>query len=59
LFSLTVVNHLIELKWGQGAKNIGGEIKIDNLDSAIKYASDADIDLLTIDGAGGGTGMSP
>lgn len=132
---------MIELKWGQGAKNIGGEIQVDSLDyaiflknrgyivdpdptspdvqkafehgaiksfarhsrlggthldspqqaqenfmntvahlrkigyrkislktgcygmeglaMAIKYASDAKLDLLTIDGAGGGTGMSP
>jgi len=124
----------VELKWGQGAKNIGGEIKIDSLDRALKikkrgyivlpdpldpdvqkafkhgdfkeferhsrigmasredfmdsvghlrkagakhiflktgaygpedlaramrYSSDAGIDLITIDGAGGGTGMSP
>lgn len=131
----------LELKWGQGAKNIGGEIEVDNLDYAlflkkrgylvdpdpedknvqdafksgairgfarhsrlgytdlgseaqvrqsfmesvaylrklgfkrislktgsygmealamsIKYASDAKLDLLTIDGSGGGTGMSP
>jgi glutamate synthase domain-containing protein 2 len=124
----------IELKWGQGAKCIGGEIKIDELDRAlelqqrgylvtpdpsnpaiqagyhdgaikaferhsrlgfieqegfmaeverlrgigakrvtlktgayqmrelalaIRWASDARLDLLTIDGAGGGTGMSP
>jgi glutamate synthase domain-containing protein 2 len=124
----------IELKWGQGAKCIGGEIKINSLDRAlelqrrgylitpdpslpanqaafragalkqferhsrlgfvdqegfmteverlralgakrvtlktgaypmrelamaIKWSSDAKIDLLTIDGAGGGTGMSP
>ncbi len=125
---------IVELKWGQGAKSIGGEIKIDDLDwaieiknrgyivlpnpldpdiqkafkhgdfkeferhsrigmsskedfmntvehlrkigarhiflktgaygpadlaKAIKYSSEAGIDLLTIDGAGGGTGMSP
>ncbi|MCD4669746.1 MAG: FMN-binding glutamate synthase family protein [Actinomycetia bacterium] len=125
---------IVELKWGQGAKNIGGEIKIDDLNraieiknrgyivlpdpldpdiqkafkhgdfkeferhsrigmagredfmnsvehlrktgakhiflktgaygaadlaKAIKYSSEAGIDLLTIDGAGGGTGMSP
>jgi len=125
---------IVELKWGQGAKNIGGEIKINNLQDAIKiskrgyivlpdpldphiqeafkrgdfkeferhsrigmvnkedflntvehlreigakyiflktgayrpsvlakaikYSSEAEIDLLTIDGAGGGTGMSP
>jgi len=131
----------LELKWGQGAKNIGGEIEVDNLDyalflkkrgylvdpdpedpkvqaafkggsirgfarhsrlgftdldseaqvresfmqsvdylrklgfkrlslktgsygmealaMAIRYASDAGMDLLTIDGSGGGTGMSP
>ncbi len=124
----------IELKWGQGAKCIGGEIKVDSLERAlelqkrgylvtpdpsdpanqaafkdgalkqferhsrlgfidqegfmkeverlrslgakrvtlktgaypmrelamaIKWSSDAKIDLLTIDGAGGGTGMSP
>ncbi|MDY0306541.1 MAG: glutamate synthase-related protein [Desulfovibrio aminophilus] len=132
---------IIELKWGQGAKNIGGEIEVNNLDyalflkkrgylvdpdperpevrdafaaggikgfarhsrlgytdldsaeavrenfmstvdylrklgfgrislktgsygmealaMAIRYASDAGLDLLTIDGSGGGTGMSP
>ncbi len=125
---------IVELKWGQGAKDIGGEIKIDNLDGAIeikkrgyivlpdpldpdiqkafkhgdfseferhsrigmvgkeefmqtvehlknigakhiflktgayrpadlakaiKFSSEAEIDLITIDGAGGGTGMSP
>ncbi len=132
---------VIELKWGQGAKNIGGEIKVTSLDyalflkkrgylvdpdpekaevqkafksgaltsfarhsrlgytnipcedevrenfmtavaylrklgfkrislktgsygmealaMAIRYASDAELDLLTIDGSGGGTGMSP
>lgn len=124
----------VELKWGQGAKNIGGEVKITSLDDAIrlkrrgyvvypdpedagvqelfnsgafkeferhsrvgmvteesflarvqelrdlgakyvflktgayrpadlaravKFSSKAKIDLLTVDGAGGGTGMSP
>ncbi|MBC7249579.1 MAG: FMN-binding glutamate synthase family protein [Anaerolineae bacterium] len=124
----------IELKWGQGAKCIGGEVKVNSLEEAlelqrrgylitpdpslpavqaaykdgglrqferhsrlgfidqeafmkeverlrqlgakritlktgaypmrelamaIKWASDARLDLLTIDGAGGGTGMSP
>ena len=124
----------VELKWGQGAKDIGGEVKIDELDRAqmlkrrgyvvlpdpedptvieaykkgafkeferhsrvgmvemesfvrrveelreagaryvflktgayrpadlaraVKFASQAKIDLLTVDGAGGGTGMSP
>ncbi len=132
---------IIELKWGQGAKNIGGEIEVNSLDyalflkkrgylldpdpeleevqaafhsgalksfarhsrlgytdfdseeavhaafletvaklrglgfkrislktgsygmealaMAIKYASESHLDLLTIDGSGGGTGMSP
>ncbi|RKO66032.1 FMN-binding glutamate synthase family protein [Desulfofundulus salinus] len=124
----------VELKWGQGAKDIGGEVKLDSLERAlqlksrgyivlpdptdprvqaayragafneferhsrigmveyesfmarveelrkagakyvflktgayrpadlaraVKYASDARLDLLTVDGAGGGTGMSP
>jgi glutamate synthase domain-containing protein 2 len=124
----------VELKWGQGAKCIGGEIKVDSIERAlelqkrgyivtpdpscemnqlafkdgaiseferhsrlgfidqegfmnevqrlrdlgakrvtlktgayamrelamaIKWSSDAKIDMLTIDGAGGGTGMSP
>lgn len=30
-----------------------------DLARAVRYASDAKIDLLTVDGAGGGTGMSP
>jgi len=30
-----------------------------DLARAVKYSSDAKIDLLTVDGAGGGTGMSP
>ncbi|MFP4081475.1 MAG: FMN-binding glutamate synthase family protein [Candidatus Aminicenantes bacterium] len=133
-----VINKLgveaVELKWGQGAKDIGGEVKIKNLQKAqelkkrgyivlpdpedpdvvkafekgsfkeferhsrlgmveeesfmqrveelrkagakylflktgayrpadlaraVKYASKAKLDLLTVDGAGGGTGMSP
>lgn len=123
----------VELKWGQGAKDIGGEVKIDNLEKAkmlkdrgyivlpdpydttvaslfgksfkeferhsrigmaseeafvkrvkelrkagaryvflktgayrpadlaraIRYCSVAGVDVLTVDGAGGGTGMSP
>ncbi len=124
----------VELKWGQGAKDIGGEVKLETLDRAqllkrrgyivlpdpeneaaqrayevgaireferhsrlgmvckedflarvkqlrdtgakyvtlktgayrpadlaraVKYASEAKVDLLTVDGAGGGTGMSP
>lgn len=125
---------IVELKWGQGAKDIGGEVKLDTLERAqllrkrgyvvlpdpfdekviaafkaksfreferhsrvgmvgeesfmsrvselrnlgakyvflktgayrpqdlaraVKYSSKAKIDLLTVDGAGGGTGMSP
>ncbi|MDN5346500.1 MAG: hypothetical protein PWP65_64 [Clostridia bacterium] len=124
----------VEIKWGQGAKDIGGEVKLDSLERAlqlksrgyivlpdpenpsvqeaykagafteferhsrigmvdeesfhkrveelrragakyiflktgayrpadlaraVKFASDAKLDLLTVDGAGGGTGMSP
>lgn len=124
----------VELKWGQGAKNIGGEVKLSTLERAlqlkergyivlpdptdarvqaaykagafkeferhsrigfvdkesflsrvaelreagakhvflktgayrpvdlaraVKFASEAHLDLLTVDGAGGGTGMSP
>ena len=124
----------VEIKWGQGAKDIGGEVKLDGLERArqlksrgyivlpdpddpavaeayragafreferhsrigmvdwesfarrveelrragaryvflktgayrpadlaraVRFASDARIDLLTVDGAGGGTGMSP
>jgi hypothetical protein len=126
--------NVVELKWGQGAKDIGGEVKLVNLEKAqtlrkrgyvvlpdpldpdvieafksgsfkeferhsrvgmveeegfmkrveelrklgvkyiflktgayrpvdlaraLKYASKAKLDLLTVDGAGGGTGMSP
>jgi glutamate synthase domain-containing protein 2 len=36
-----------------------GSYGMDVLAMAIKYASDAGLDLLTIDGSGGGTGMSP
>jgi glutamate synthase domain-containing protein 2 len=36
-----------------------GAYRISDLARAMRYASDAEIDLLTIDGAGGGTGMSP
>ena len=45
-----------------GAKFVSlktGAYRIADLARAIKFASDAEIDLLTIDGAGGGTGMSP
>jgi len=36
-----------------------GAYRPSDLARAIKYSSEAKIDLLTIDGAGGGTGMSP
>lgn len=36
-----------------------GSYGMEALAMAIKYASDAGLDLLTIDGSGGGTGMSP
>ena len=36
-----------------------GSYGMEALAMAIKYASDAELDLLTIDGSGGGTGMSP
>jgi glutamate synthase domain-containing protein 2 len=45
-----------------GAKFISlktGAYRISDLARAMRYASDAEIDFLTIDGAGGGTGMSP
>ncbi len=36
-----------------------GAYGMENLAMAIRYAADANLDLLTIDGSGGGTGMSP
>ncbi len=45
-----------------GAKHIflkTGAYRPADLARAVKYASKAKIDLLTVDGAGGGTGMSP
>lgn len=45
-----------------GFKNISlktGAYRARDLAMAIKYGTDAEIDLITIDGAGGGTGMSP
>ncbi|MCX7914159.1 MAG: FMN-binding glutamate synthase family protein [Thermodesulfovibrionales bacterium] len=45
-----------------GAKFISlktGAYRITDLARALKFSSDAGIDLLTMDGAGGGTGMSP
>ena len=45
-----------------GAKFVSlktGAYRPADLARAVKYSSDAKIDLLTVDGAGGGTGMSP
>jgi len=45
-----------------GAKHVSlktGAYRPADLARAVQYASDARIDLLTVDGAGGGTGMSP
>jgi len=45
-----------------GAKFISlktGAYRVSDLAKGIRFASDAEIDLLTVDGAGGGTGMSP
>ena len=36
-----------------------GTYDLEALAMAIRYAADAELDLLTIDGSGGGTGMSP
>ena len=47
---------------GLGYKRITlktGAYGMEGLAMAIKYATEAGLDLLTIDGAGGGTGMSP
>ena len=55
---MSSVQHLREI----GAKFVSlktGAYRIADLARAMRFASDAGIDLLTIDGAGGGTGMSP
>jgi glutamate synthase domain-containing protein 2 len=52
------VNYLRKL----GFKRISlktGAYDVEALAMAIRYSADAGLDLLTIDGAGGGTGMSP
>lgn len=52
----------VERLRGLGAKYVTlktGAYRAADLARAIKYSSDGKIDLLTIDGAGGGTGMSP
>lgn len=55
---ITSVNYLRKL----GFKRISlktGSYGMEALAMAIKFASEADLDLLTMDGSGGGTGMSP
>jgi hypothetical protein len=55
---MTAVEYLRKI----GYKRISlktGSYGMEALAMAIKYASDAELDLLTVDGAGGGTGMSP
>lgn len=52
----------VERLRNSGAKHVTlktGAYRPADLARAIKYSSEAKIDLLTIDGAGGGTGMSP
>lgn len=52
----------VERLRGLGAKHISlktGAYRPADLARAVKFSSEAKIDLLTIDGAGGGTGMSP
>jgi len=52
----------VERLRGLGAKHISlktGAYRPADLARAVKFASEAKIDLLTVDGAGGGTGMSP
>jgi glutamate synthase domain-containing protein 2 len=55
------LNRVKELR-GLGAKHVflkTGAYRPTDLARAVKFASKAKIDLLTVDGAGGGTGMSP
>ncbi|OKY78961.1 MAG: Glutamate synthase domain 2 and ferredoxin domain [Candidatus Methanohalarchaeum thermophilum] len=55
---MTRVDYLKEL----GFKRISlktGAYGMKDLAMALRFAAEADLDLLTIDGAGGGTGMSP
>jgi glutamate synthase domain-containing protein 2 len=52
----------VEYLRGIGFKRISlktGSYGMEELAMAIKFATDAKLDLLTIDGSGGGTGMSP
>jgi glutamate synthase domain-containing protein 2 len=57
----TFLNEVERLR-GLGAKYVTlktGAYRPADLARAVKFASEAKIDLLTVDGAGGGTGMSP
>lgn len=52
----------VERLRGIGAKYVAlktGAYRPSDLARAVKFASEAMVDLLTVDGAGGGTGMSP
>ena len=52
----------VEYLRGLGFKRVTlktGSYGMEELAMAIKFATDAQLDLLTIDGSGGGTGMSP
>ncbi len=64
---LGMVDEEAFLKTVEGLRRIGakyislktGAYRPADLARAVKFASEAKIDLLTVDGAGGGTGMSP
>ena len=64
---LGMVDEETFLKTVEGLRSIGakyvtlktGAYRPADLARAVKFASEAKIDLLTVDGAGGGTGMSP
>ncbi|MCG8565221.1 MAG: glutamate synthase-related protein, partial [Desulfobacterales bacterium] len=55
---MTSVEYLRGLGFGRITLKTGS-YGMEELAMAIKFATDADLDLLTIDGSGGGTGMSP
>lgn len=52
------VDYLRDLGFGRISLKTGA-YSLKDLAMSMKFASEADLDLLTIDGAGGGTGMSP
>lgn len=55
---MAAVTHLRELGFERITLKTGA-YGMEALAMAIRFASEAELDLLTIDGAGGGTGMSP